>query len=795
MTFPVLSANTPAPSGYNLTKSLRFRSSASAYLSRTPSSASSRQIWTYSAWVKLGNLNYSCLFGSGTNVNSGNGVTEIGFQTDNSLAFTVWQYISGTQWRLTTNAIQRDPASWYHLIVAVDTTQATASNRVKMYINGVQQTSLYYSSYPSQNYNTGIDSTDAHNIGRRPDGSNQFDGYMTNIQFIDGQALAPTAFGTFNSYGVWQPINYGGSYGTNGFYLPFSNKTSTTTLGYDFSPNGNNWTTNNISLTAGSTYDSMTDVPTLTSATTANFDTFNPLASASAPTNGNLSAAGTAPQLWRSTIALPTTGKFYAELYCTDTNGSQRDGFGIQKINTASTGIGLDTAGYAYCGALGQVFTNGSATISSLSTWTNGDTVQIAIDCATGYVWFGKNNTWQASGNPATGANPMLTITGISDYCVAFGTVAANTWYASGNINFGQQPFTYTPPSGFVALNTYNLPTSTIVAGNKVMDATTYTGNGSTQSIANTAGFKPDLVWVKSRSAATDHKLTDSVRGVTKALISDTTGAETTDTNGLTAFGANGFTLGTDTNYNNNAATYVGWQWQAGQGTTSSNTNGSITSTVSVNATAGFSIVTYTGTGAAATIGHSLGIAPKMIICKYRGSTSDWVTYHASLGAGNAMFLNLTDAVAATTAAWNNTTPTSSVFSVAASGNSNPSGGAMVAYCWSEIAGFSSIGSYTGNGSADGVFSYLGFKPRLVLIKRTDTTGNWIVWDTARNTYNVMGEELYPNLSNAGSTATDMDVLSNGFKLRNTTADFNANGGTYIYAAWASNPFKNNLAQ
>ena len=350
---------------------------------------------------------------------------------------------------------------------------------------------------------------------------------------------------------------------------------------------------------------------------------------------------------------------------------------------------------------------------------------------------------------------------------------------------------------------TYAIPN-----GRTVMDATLYTGNGATQTVINsdlgTVGFKPDLVWVKGRSTATqDHTLVDSVRGVSKALRSNSTAAELSEPGfDVTAFNTNGFTVVDNAagGYNVNgsvggtysgAAQYVAWQWQAGQGTTSNNTSGTITSTVSANTTAGFSIVTYTGTGANATVGHGLSTAPQFIVVKTRNTTSDWLVYH--IGETSASYYLLLNAVQGQTnnsIVWQGVTPTSSVFSIGTAGGTNANGNTFVAYCWAAVPGFSQFGSYTGNGSADGPFIYTSFQPKMILIKRTDTTGNWIMWDTARNTYNVMGEELYPNLSNAGSTATDMDVLSNGFKLRNTTADFNANGGTYIYACWASNPFK-----
>jgi hypothetical protein len=340
------------------------------------------------------------------------------------------------------------------------------------------------------------------------------------------------------------------------------------------------------------------------------------------------------------------------------------------------------------------------------------------------------------------------------------------------------------------------MPTPTIPAGNLYMNATLYTGTGGTQTVSNgVAGqsFQPDMVWIKSRSAATDNKLTDSVRGATKALISNTAGAETTDTNGLTAFGTSGFTLGTDTTYNNNAATYVGWNWKAG-GTAVSNTAGTITSQVSANTTSGFSVVTYTGNGSAgATVGHGLGAAPSMFITKQRNGgvgSDNWQVYHTSLGNTQRIFLNLTDAASTTSAAWNNTSPTSSVFSLGTSNAGNGNTNTYVAYCWAPIAGYSQFGSYTGNGSTDGPFIYTGFRPRFILFKKTNTTGNWIIYDSSRSTYNLTNLVLFPMANDAESTTDGADFLSNGFKLRSVAGTTNASGGTYIYAAFAENPFK-----
>jgi len=336
------------------------------------------------------------------------------------------------------------------------------------------------------------------------------------------------------------------------------------------------------------------------------------------------------------------------------------------------------------------------------------------------------------------------------------------------------------------------MPTTYAIPDGRVaMAASLFTGTGASLAVANTVNgvnFQPDFVWVKGRSGATDHALYDSVRGTTKDLVSNATSAETTQATGLTAFGSTGFTVGALAKMNTSAATYVGWQWKAG-GTAVSNTAGSITSSVSANTTAGFSVVTYMGTGANATVGHGLGVAPKMMIVKQRSAVNDWIVYHSVLGSGSAVYLNLTNANAAATA-WNSTSPTSSVFSVGTSNIINQSGQTYVAYCFSEVAGYSKFGSYTGNGSADGPFVFTNFQPRYILLKST-STGDWVTYDSSRNPYNVEDLYLYPNSSaaEAGSGTPRIDFLSNGFKIRNT-GQSNVSGETIIYMAFASNPLK-----
>ena len=782
--------------GYLIQRSLRFRSSASAYLSRTPSSATNRKTWTYSAWVKRGAL--SAFSGLLSAQRSGGQGLDVFFNASDYLRFANYNGAS-YDFDIVTTQVFRDPSSYYHLVFSVDTTQATSTNRIKVYVNGTQITSFSTSSYPTQNLDTAVNNNVLTTIGRDSTSGSQLDGYLTEVNFIDGQALTPSSFGETDVItGVWKPKKYAGTYGTNGFYLNFSDNTSTTTLGYDKSGNSNNWTTNNISLTAGSSYDSMLDVPTLTSESAANYCVLNPISNPNGPivtaSNGNLSlsysaSAGNAPKMALTGTIGMTSGKWYWEW----TEGSP-----VNSFNGITTGL---VAGGSANGVEFLANTSG-ATGSSAATYSGttftvsaGDVIGEAFDAGALTLAVYKNGTLQGTWNGIESGKTWLPL-----FSVGTGGSAG-----ASSANFGQRPFSYTPPTGFLALNTFNLPDATIKAGNKHFDATTYTGdNTNNRLIQNSGQFQPDMFWIKSRSSAYSHIIEDSVRGA-NWLSSNSTGGDSTNSSlgwSNTAVASNGFIVdkGSNVSINNSGDTYVGWQWKAG-GSAVSNTAGSITSQVSANPTAGFSVVTYTGTGANATVGHGLGVAPKMIIHKARSIASqNWIVYHASMDAtpqNYVMGLNLTVSKSLDSSMLNNTAPTSSVWSIGTNSSVNTSGATYVAYCFSEVAGYSKFGSYTGNGSSDGTFVYTGFRPKFVLWKRTDSaSGNgWYLLDSARNSYNVSGERLFPNLSNAGSNDTQADFLSNGFKLRTTDTDSNASGGTYIYMAFAENPFKYSLAR
>jgi hypothetical protein len=789
-------------SEYQISRSLRFNSTDSTYLNRTPASASNRKTWTWSGWVKRSQLGaYQRILEAGSSTADR---TVIGFDNADKLEF--FNTIGGSVDILTTTQVLRDASAWYHIVVAMDTTQATASDRTKIYLNGVQITSFTTANYESQNFDTYVNSTIIHRIGANQANGDVLNGYMTEINFIDGQALPPTSFGYVNpATGVWSPAKFIGAYGTNGFYVNFSDNSNTTaaTLGADYSGNGNNWTPNNFSVTAGAGNDSLVDSPTSYGTDTGvggtvrgNYSTWNPLtfySTGTIPTftNGNLdvsvpASAGLPVAL--GTFVMPS-GQWYWEVTITS-GGAQMVGIANSTAGGANSGYTTANGWYYYSG--GQKYNN-NVDVAYGTSFTVGDVIGVALDIDAGTLVFYKNGASQGTAY-STG------LTG-KTFVAALGNGASST--AQGYTgNFGQRAFANTAPSGFKALCTQNLPTPTIgatsatVAG-KFFAPVLYTGTGASRAVSG-VGFQPDWVWIKSTSnAAYNHRLVDAVRGVTKELYSSLTNAEGTDTNGLTAFDANGFTLGSSNEYNISGGTFVSWNWKA-NGSGSTNTAGSITSTVSANTTSGFSIVKFAVPGSGSlTVGHGLGAVPSVIIVKGIGTSDNWATYVSSVCTTVNLYLrlNTTESLLTASGIWGSALPTSSVFGVTAGTTVNASQN-VIAYCFAPIAGYSAFGSYTGNGSADGPFIYTGFRPAYVMGKKSSGIEIWYIIDAARGPYNVNKPYLAANTSGIGSSAYSvMDFTSNGFKLRDTDTTWNANGDTYIFMAFAENPFKYSLAR
>ena len=776
-------AQAAASGGYQIARSLRFNSADTAYLSRTPASNGNRQIWTLSAWVKRSAFSSHMIYGTTYGSVNSEGIR---FNTDGTI---IIYSDDGNAANLTTTPVYRDSSAWYHVVVAVDTTQATSSNRVKLYVNGTQVTVFGTATYPTQNFSWNTNSTTAQNIGRNPRSAGDLaNGYMTEMYMIDGQQLTPTSFGeTDTATGVWMPKQVTGmTYGTNGFYLNFSDNSgvTATTLGKDSSGNSNNWTPNNFSVTAGTGNDSLVDSPTNYGTDTGaggevrgNYATWNPLRSACTLTNGNLQQAGPATggaQGNYATIGV-TSGKWYFEVTVTAIAGTYYPSIGISTNNDLPTvQPGVAAGGYMYM-ANGQKFILSALTTYGAS-FTANDVIGVALDMDAGTLTFYKNGTSQGQAT-----------TGITGTAVP---VTAGYNGATAYANFGQRPFAYTAPSGFKALCTQNLPTPAIGAtsstlASKNFDATLYTGTGSNLAVA--VGFQPDLIWTKARSAADNNILVDAIRGIGNILISNATNAESAY-GAFVSFDSNGFTKAAAESVS--SRTYVAWNWKGGNGTVS-NTSGTITSTVSANSTAGISVVGFAVPASGnITVGHGLGVTPAMIIVKGRGSADNWAVWHKNATTTTAQYLRLngTDAVLSSSGAWGAAVPNSTVFG-ALSGTLLVANQNAIAYCFAEVAGFSKFGSYTGNGSADGPFVYCGFRPRYVMIKRSDAAGDWWLIDTARSTYNVAPHYVMANTSAAEASDNAIDVLSNGFKLRVATYQPNTSGGTFIFAAFAEAPF------
>lgn len=824
--FAASKTDSASTGGYQISRSLRFNSADSAYLNRTPASATNRKTWTYSAWVKRSKSgDFRTIFSAATDTSN---LTIIRFKDDDKIE--VRSATAGsTVFQLVTTQVFRDYSAWYHFVLAVDTTNATGGDRVRLYVNGSEVTTFDTDTIPTPNADSWINNNILHEIARQANNASNYyqDGYMTEMYLIDGTQLTPSSFGETNAQtGVWQPKAYSGSYGTNGFYLNFSDNSNTTaaTLGKDYSGNGNNWTPNNFSVTAGIGNDSMVDTPTPYGIDTGvggtvrgNYCTINPLdgVNSATITNGNLNFANGGTATFRGTIAAPaSSGKWYWEFtQATTVNSGNPVAYGMSSVQgSPSHSAPQRAAFYQTDGSYKTlvIYNNGAYVNSQNVATTIGinDTLQFAYDSDTGKVWVGKSGAWADSsggttGNPATGANPTFTMAGYDQAMSPTFDHAGVAYTAS--LNCGQQAFVNTAPSGFKALCTQNLPTPTIGATTATQANLYFTPNlrvgtgASGSTISTTVNMANGaLLWDKSRSAAGSHYLVDSVRGISNALSSNSTGAEASFPSWFTNFGTNSYTVGSSDW--STGITVVDWIWAA-NGAGSTNTAGSITSTVSANTTSGFSVVTYTGNGSLnATFGHGLGVVPSMIIVKSRSNANAWPIYHSALGANKYIYLNLTQAPDTVGGLWGASGPSSSLVYLPTStsqGEVNGSGTTYVAYCFAEVAGYSKIGSYTGNGSADGAFIYMGFRPAYVLIKRTDTGGyDWWIMDATRSPTNAVRARLYANTSDAEVANDDrIDFVSNGIKLRNAELGFNANGGTYIYMAFASNPFKYSLAR
>ena len=796
------------------TQSARFDLGSSAYLTKTPDSAGNQALWTASMWIKRTGLTNDYFFGT---QDGGSSIGSFSFATTGKLI--VNNKTGGTGCVLNTDMAFRDTSAWYHLVVVYKGDEAAAANRTKIYVNGSQvATTVTEAGGTGNGFFNAATATGVGRVGSYT--SNFLDGYLADVNVVDGLGLDPSYFGETKN-GIWiakKPVV--SDYGTNGFRLQFAQvgvgTASTSTIGADTSGKTNHFTSSGIVASDCAMPDSPEN----------NFCTWNPLTIGAQGTlaEGNLKNASfwSADLSGNASTFFPESGKWYWELRV-DVGGTYPY-IGI----TSQEKIGYSVNGGTFYNIAWPAGGTGQGTGSSLGTITkenipsfaDNDIMSFALDCDARKIWVAENNTYADSGDPANGSGENASWTvdvGVSPVIMGYngqgvGTVAnfgqddtfGGAISSAGNTDGnGKGVFKYAPPSGFLALCTANLPEPTIGANSDTQaddyfNTVLYTGNGDARTISG-VGFQPDWVWLKSRSTTGTHVLTDSVRGGNKQLFSNLTNAEASSTIKLTGFASDGFTLGADDgsgtgDANYNGTTYASWNWKANGGTTSSNTDGSITSTVQANTTAGFSIVLYNGEGdGQATVGHGLGVKPQVIIPKNRSTTGSYHMYHEAIDASApqnyGIILNSTNARTDDHGFHNDTAPTSSVFTI---GTYNNFDNDYVAYCFAEVEGYSKFGSYTGNGNADGTFVYLGFRPAWIMTKVTSAGNQWQIHDNKRNTSNVANKFLIPNATNAENTGTGVliDFLSNGFKIYANGNSINANAATYIYMAFAEQPFK-----
>ena len=834
--------------GKEIERSLVFNSGSNTYLSRTPSSAGNQKKWTFSCWIKrseLGGSSFNAgemrIFGANTNA------SHIYIQGGETLTWDMSDG-SGTDASLVTNRFLRDHINWFHLVCALDTDESTANNRMRMYINGVEETAFNTRTNPSQGFSTNrMNGNNLHTLGRRTSaqGSDgmKFDGYMAEINFIDGQQYDPSYFGyTEPQTGIWRPKRYEGAYGQNGFHLDFSDNTSTTTIAYDKSGNGNHWTPNDFV-----TGDALLDTPTNNFATLVMTGTG--FSSGAGFNEGNrkftTGSTSSARNLDRQAISSYTfnKGKWYAEIR-TDSGNYANKFIGVGPwqlmVNPESNN---NKYCYIYTGDgnryLRTAGSESQATYGGPSGGSNGDIIGIFIDmdASTPRVYFSENGQWANGSGAWNQANPSAYIElggnfftedmdrNLVGYCGFLISSASGSLNQVMIANFGQDStfagtttaggfkdssgigdFKYAVPSGALALCSKNLirlnkergTACKIINPKRHFDVLTYTGDGQSGRKVSGLQFRPDFLWIKRRDSGANHGLYDVVRGHRQRLVSDTENVEDTNLPHLNSFDSDGFTLGSDTYQNGNGQTFVAWAWKAG-GAAVTNNDGTIATSISASQEAGFSIVTWSGNGSAgATLGHGLGKKPKMIIVKRRaGGNQDWfmdVGEIENQRGGRYWRLRSSVSPQTDTNVFPATAPTSTVFSVGADAGVNASGSTYVAYVWTDIPGYSAFGTYRGNGDTDGQYITTGFKPRFVMTKRSALDG-WSMWDSQRSGgHNLIHNRNAAGYSDAESTGISngtslVDFYGNGFKWRGQSNDTNGDGDNYVYMCFAEESF------
>jgi hypothetical protein len=792
-----------------INKSIKFNQDDVSYLERTPSIAGNQTTWTWSGWVKrsVQTTEADTVFCAANSSSDRVWLSIRAINTTDPSAINLVLQNGATQRIFRTNPKFRDPSDWYHLVVAVDTTQATETERVKIYLNGEQLTNFSSAVYPVQNETFAACGTSLHRINSIQ-WQNDFNGDMLLAEnhFVDGLALPPTSFAE-DYNGTWTPKTYSGSYGTTGYYLDFDG------IFYnDKSGNGNNFSAVNLNDS-----DIIIDTPT------NNFAVLNRyhFETAGVFTNSNLRADSTNNTF--ANVAMKS-GKWYYEHYIetgTPSGAVNHIGVVVQSVNAPTTG--WDSGLFIFWRADGVKYYNGVST-SGHTTYQAGDIMSAMIDFDNELVTFWKNGSpdadyenlafpsqfYNADGSVKdltfmTRPNPSDNIT-ISNFGQD-SSFNGNLTRQNNTDSNGEGDFYYAPPTGFLALCTRNFqePGTNVVFNNNVeknFNVALWTGNGAASQQVQ-LGFNPDFMIVKDISAGRHWRVFDSVRGFNNSLFLNRSEVENhfTDYGYVLSTDSTSFTVGQGTHSNNlineNGTRYAAWCWNAGDNIVT-NTDGSITSSVKANTDAGFSIVNYTGAGNDSTIGHGLDNKLDFIMIKARTSARDWAIYHKDLSIDQVLSINLTNAAYTEVNFFREDLMSSSVFGVNGDYNTGFAGYDYTAYCWHEVPGFSKFGTYEGNSSSNGPFVYTGFKPAFILIKGIDSaTDGWELFDSTRNANNPSEYYIRPYLPDAefmSTTYPAMDFLSNGFKFTSIGGYLN-DPRTYVYIAFAEDPFKYSTAR
>ena len=724
------------------------------------SAGTSRKKYTFSVWCKLGRK-----LGSEERriIMVGPVGNDDGFRLDDDNTIHIWQNgISAS--RLYTNRTFEDTSKWYHFVLAVDTTQSTASNRIKFYVDGEQITSFSTEVYPSQDYEGNIGNNKEHTWGAASDDREPYDGYLAEVNYVDGTAYGPDTFGvTDTSTGRWIPKNLTGiSYGSHGYRLKFQDSSA---LGDDTSGNGNDFSASNFA-----SGDYTTDSPT------QNFATMSPPFSGSIGFDeGNLKVSATASNDWETAYVGKNvnSGKWYFEVTATTVPSFFIIGLTTLSgyVNAKNTYIGDNAGSHGmqfYPGYNDTVYYNGSNfSYGSGSSLSNGNVIGVAYDADLGAYWLAVNNTWVQSGNPSNGTNPVLVAANAAKQDIYFGISTYNGGVF--DFNFGQKSLSYTPPTDFKLLQQDNFPDE---------------------------GVKPDIVWIKNRDATDNNQWYDSSRGPLNRLKTNSTDGEDVVNDGLQKFLKGGAAIEDDNELNTSGESYVSWNWVVGGGTTSANTDGvgaTVACTIQKNTTAGISIVEWTGGGSAGTIEHGLGKVPQWMMYKRKNADGDgWIIYHHRLGSGSPedghISLQTTHTFSNDATMWNDTAPTTQLATIGTYGMQNTE--KRVGYFFTEIRGFSKFGEFLGNANSDGPFVYLGFKPKFILFK-AQTSAHWAIHDSTRDK-NQNNQVLYSSLTSAegSNSGRGLDFLSNGFKIRQESGyNLNYSNTQTVYFAFAEHPF------